>query len=89
MQAKRFSFQNKDQMKINVYKWSPEKRPKAIVQIAHGMAENAERYAYLAQALVQEGFLVYANDHRGHGHSAVSIEDLGYISDGDGFTDQR
>lgn len=87
MRTKQFTFQNKDGMKIHVYKWSPEKTAKGIIQIAHGMAEKAERYQYLAQVLTQEGFIVYANDHRGHGNSATSIEDLGYISDRDGFSD--
>ena len=44
--------------------------PHAVVQIAHGMGEHAARYARLAEALVDEGYVVYANDHRGHGRTA-------------------
>ena len=87
MKIKQFTFQNKDGLKIYVYKWSPEKTARGIIQIAHGMAERAVRYQQLAQALTKEGFIVYANDHRGHGKSASSIEELGYISDEDGFND--
>src|SRR6187431_691814 len=32
--------------------------------------EHVARYARLAEALVDEGYVVYANDHRGHGRTA-------------------
>ena len=41
--------------------------PKAVVQINHGLAEHAARYAGFAAALNAAGFHVYAHDHRGHG----------------------
>lgn len=87
MIREKITFKNKDNIKIYVHKWSPTKNIKGIIQIAHGMAERAIRYDYFAKALVKEGFVVYANDHRGHGESALSIEELGYISDTDGFSD--
>lgn len=87
MIEEKLTFKNKDGIKIFVYKWSPRENIKGIIQIAHGMAEHAGRYAYFAEALVEEGYVVYANDHRGHGRSAASIEELGYISDHDGFSD--
>ena len=46
--------------------------PKAVVQIAHGMAEHAGRYARLAAALIAAGYAVYAHDQRGHGKTARS-----------------
>nr|WP_245592359.1 alpha/beta hydrolase [Ectobacillus panaciterrae] len=78
---------NQDNIPINVQKWIPETDIKGVVQIAHGMSERAIRYDYFARALMKEGFVVYANDHRGHGESAASIDELGYISDNDGFHD--
>ena len=51
--------------------------PHGAVQIAHGVAEHGSRYDRLAQALNAAGFLVFANDHRGHGRSVVSEDDLG------------
>lgn len=71
------SFINIENNKINLYTWEPKGKIKAIVQIAHGMAETAIRYKRFAKTLTQEGFLVTANDHRGHGNSANSIEELG------------
>lgn len=44
-------------------------RPRGAVQIAHGLAEHAARYARFAAALNGAGFLVYATDHRGHGRT--------------------
>lgn len=43
--------------------------PRAIVQIAHGVGEHALRYDAFAQVLASNGFVVYANDHRGHGET--------------------
>jgi len=49
--------------------WLIEK-PRAIVQIAHGMAEHSGRYDDFAAALCGRGYSVIANDHTGHGQSA-------------------
>lgn len=81
-----FTFKDADGWEISVYKWSPgsDTKVKGIVQIAHGMAERAERYERFAKALTDEGYVVYANDHRGHGRTAGSIENIGYCGT-DGF----
>jgi alpha-beta hydrolase superfamily lysophospholipase len=55
---------------IHYYTWAAPK-PKAVVQIAHGLGEYAGRYEGLAQALVKSGYSVYADDHRGHGRTGV------------------
>lgn len=41
--------------------------PRAVVQINHGLAEHSARYGRFAVALAEQGFDVYAHDHRGHG----------------------
>ncbi|KQO60306.1 alpha/beta fold hydrolase [Curtobacterium sp. Leaf261] len=46
-------------------------RPRAVVQIAHGVGEHGLRYAPLAEDLVRAGYTVYANDHRGHGRTGM------------------
>ncbi|NLL71492.1 MAG: alpha/beta hydrolase [Epulopiscium sp.] len=74
-----------DNHKIYAYNWRPENEDiKGIVQIAHGMAETSYRYKGFAKELVAQGYIVYANDHRGHGNTAISIDELGYIGP-DGF----
>lgn len=81
-----FTFTSSDGTEINVYKWTPkEEEIKGIVQISHGMAETAIRYERFAKVLNQNGYIVYANDHRGHGNTAENIESLGYLGDNDGF----
>jgi alpha-beta hydrolase superfamily lysophospholipase len=40
-----------------------------VVVIAHGAGEHSGRYEHVAARLVQEGYAVYALDHRGHGRS--------------------
>lgn len=40
---------------------------KGVVQINHGLAEHAARYARFADFLADKGFHAYAHDHRGHG----------------------
>ncbi|MBC7725760.1 MAG: alpha/beta hydrolase [Burkholderiaceae bacterium] len=55
---------------VHYYQWKTGK-PRGIVQIAHGLGEYASRYERLAQALVNAGYTVYADDHRGHGQTGV------------------
>ena len=61
-----------DQAPIFVRKWVPPCgiRPRATVQITHGIAEHSGRYDRLARFLAAEGCVVYALDLRGHGHTA-------------------
>lgn len=74
----------KDGKKLYVYCWDKVQKPKAMVQIFHGMAEHAGRYKDFAEYLNSNGFIVYASDHRGHGKTAGSVEKLGDIGE-DGF----
>ena len=46
-------------------------KPKAIVQLAHGLGDHLGRYEELAQRLVNAGYTVYADDHRGHGRTGM------------------
>jgi alpha-beta hydrolase superfamily lysophospholipase len=51
--------------------WSaPGGRPAYVVLIAHGYGEHIGRYEHVAAALVDDGAVVYAVDHVGHGKSA-------------------
>ena len=70
---------------LATYVWSPEQRPRAIIQIVHGMCEHAGRYAGLAAQLAAAGFAVVAHDQRGHGQTAAGPEDLGFIAERDGW----
>ena len=56
---------------LNLYHREAEGDPVGVVQINHGLAEHAARYARFADALARAGFHVYAQDHRGHGATGV------------------
>jgi alpha-beta hydrolase superfamily lysophospholipase len=49
--------------------WLPEGEPRAVLLIAHGMAEHGGRYKNVVNHLVPQGYAAYALDHRGHGKS--------------------
>ena len=87
MRQENFNFTAGDRENIFVYRWAPEDKSntKVALQIAHGMAEHAGRYKNFAEFLTSRGFIVYANDHRGHGKTAGSIENVGYIADDHGW----
>jgi len=78
-------FKTNDSVTIFYHQWVPKKGLKAVVQIAHGMAEHSKRYNRFAGVLTKKGFAVYANDHRGHGKTAGSLENVGYFADENGW----
>jgi alpha-beta hydrolase superfamily lysophospholipase len=78
MQTETFTLAGGDGVELFVYRWLPTGPCKAIMQIAHGLAEHAGRYARLAEALTAAGFGVYANDHRGHGRTCSNQKELGF-----------
>lgn len=55
----------------NVYYqyWLPRDKPKAILLVAHGLAEHSGRYMNLVNHFVPQGYAVYGIDHIGHGKS--------------------
>ncbi len=52
---------------LNLYTRRADGTARAVVQINHGLAEHAARYARFADALAARSFHAYAHDHRGHG----------------------
>lgn len=85
MREDSLSLETTDGMQIHVHTWLPDGEVKAILLIAHGMAEHGARYRRLAEALTASGYAVYAPDHRGHGLTARTISDLGFFDDQGGF----
>jgi alpha-beta hydrolase superfamily lysophospholipase len=55
---------------VTYYVWAVD-HPRAVVQLAHGIGEYAQRYTALAEALNAAGYSVYADDHRGHGQTGL------------------
>jgi alpha-beta hydrolase superfamily lysophospholipase len=79
-----FIFSAPDDQQIYCHRW-PVKNPKAIVQIVHGGAEHGGRYARLAAALNEQGYAVYAEDHRGHGRTGEINSKLGDMGEANAF----
>ncbi|NHI92189.1 MAG: alpha/beta hydrolase [Candidatus Lokiarchaeota archaeon] len=71
-------------IKIFYQCWLPEITPKAVVQIIHGFAEHSSRYINVINELVPKGYIIYANDHRGHGKSEG---ERGYVDNFNQFID--
>lgn len=67
---------------IHVNQWTPLNRPIAgVVQISHGVAEYAKRYAPFAQHLCERGYVVVAGDHLGHGQSVIEGCPMVYLGE--------
>ncbi len=58
---------------------------RAVVQIAHGMAEHHERYEDFIDFLTSNGIAVYINDHLGHGKSVTNDSELGFFGKKNGY----
>ena len=69
--ASEFYFPSADRKTlIHVNQWTPlSAAPRGVVQIAHGIAEYGARYAPFARFLAENGYVVTAHDHLGHGLS--------------------
>lgn len=50
---------------------------KYVVQLVHGRSEHSGRYNEFAEFFTARGIAVYASDHRGHGRTAKSLDDIG------------
>ena len=69
MKYKEGKFQGYKGLKLYYQYWLPEGKPKAVLLVAHGLAEHSGRYKNLVDYFVPKGYAVYALDHRGHGKS--------------------
>ncbi len=76
-------FTSHDGREVQLYIWDEVTAPRGVVKIAHGMAEHSMRYDDFARFLNEHGYIVVANDHRGHGLTAEA-NSLGY-EEGDMF----
>lgn len=86
MQKREFTLQSKyDNLALSCAEYTAEgvtqTNAKGVVQIVHGMCEYKERYEGFIDYLTQNGYIVFAHDHRGHGGSVTANENLGYFGD--------
>lgn len=63
------SFNERDQVQAWIY--VPAAKPKGIVQIIHGFGEHSRRYLHMIVKFMDAGYIVAADDHVGHGKTAM------------------
>jgi alpha-beta hydrolase superfamily lysophospholipase len=63
------SYNDRDRVQAWIY--TPIRKPRAIVQVVHGLGEHSRRYLHLILKLNEAGFVVSADDHVGHGKTAA------------------
>ena len=71
-----------DSLEISYVTVRPEGQPAAVMQLLHGMCGCKERFMPFMEFMAGHGVACIANDHRGHGDSVKSADDLGYMYDG-------
>lgn len=67
---------------IQAWMYVPVVEPRAIVQIVHGLGEHSRRYLPMIVSLMDAGFVVVADDHAGHGRTAMIEGTWGDSGDG-------
>lgn len=63
------SYNERDQVQAWIY--VPACKPNGIVQLIHGFGEHSRRYIYMISAFLDAGYIVAADDHVGHGKTAM------------------
>lgn len=72
---------------VHVREWTPDGvPPRALLQLSHGMCEHISRYDAFARFMASEGFVVFGNDHLGHGETARTPEEVGHFCDRGGWS---
>ena len=79
-----FTFLSSDgHTQLHGAQWTPaDRKPRAVLQIAHGVAEHILRYDDFARYLNDRGILVAGHDHLGHGKSLPEGGTPVYFGDG-------
>ncbi|MBO6047308.1 MAG: alpha/beta hydrolase, partial [Erysipelotrichaceae bacterium] len=63
------SYNGRDEVQGWIY--VPAAKPVGIIQLVHGFGEHSRRYLHMIVKFMDAGFIVAANDHVGHGKTAV------------------
>ena len=67
MTEQRFSLKGCGDFDLSCVLWLPETKPRAVVQVIHGMTEHIGRYAEFAEFMAGNSIAVAGFDLRGHG----------------------
>ena len=69
MNMRDWGWKSSDGLQIFAQSWEPDKNPKAVVALVHGLGEHSGRYAHVGKAFSEAGFALAGFDLRGHGKS--------------------
>ncbi len=70
---------------IRALKCVPDGKAKAVVQIAHGIAEHIDRYRDFMAFLAENGYAAVGDDHLGHGKTIRDHSEQGFFAEKDGW----
>ncbi len=62
---------------VKAWSYSPLGQPRGVIQLIHGYGEHSRRYMHMIGKFQQAGFVVYADDHIGHGKTGYDGGTLG------------
>ena len=62
---------------IKAWAYTPLGKPRAVIQLIHGFGEHSRRYLHMISKFQAAGFVVYADDHIGHGKTGFDGGTLG------------
>lgn len=60
-------------------------KPKAVIQVVHGMCEYFGRYEEFSGFMANNGYAVAGDDHLGHGRTAITEDDKGFFAEHNGW----
>jgi alpha-beta hydrolase superfamily lysophospholipase len=64
-----WNWQTSDGVQMYAQGWGPDKKPRAVVCLTHGMGEHVGRYGHVGENLSKAGYALLGFDLRGHGRS--------------------
>jgi alpha-beta hydrolase superfamily lysophospholipase len=87
MRTSTFTLDTVDGAAVYAVRWLPDREVsvRAVVQLVHGMQDHVARHEPMGVALTAAGYAVYGNDLRGHGHTAASPDELGFLAEQHGW----
>lgn len=62
---------------VKAWAYTPLGKPRAVIQLIHGYGEHSRRYLHMIGTFQAAGFVVYADDHIGHGKTGYDGGTLG------------
>ena len=56
---------------VQAWIYVPAAKPQGVIQLVHGFGEHSRRYLHMIVKFMEAGFIVAADDHVGHGKTAL------------------